>query len=66
MNWEGDYSSRDIPGGVESTPVVGTIYTVKDDGTALNGAPRQLTRLDGAVYFVDWNPAKKRPEEGLA
>ncbi len=33
--WEGDYRSRDIPGGVETTPVVGSIYTVKADGTGL-------------------------------
>lgn len=33
--WEGGYRSRDIPGGVETTPVVGSIYTVKADGTGL-------------------------------
>ena len=33
--WEGDYASKDVPGGVESTPVVGAIYSVKGDGTGL-------------------------------
>jgi Tol biopolymer transport system component len=33
--WEGDYASRDVAGGVETTPVVGAIYSVKDDGTGL-------------------------------
>jgi Tol biopolymer transport system component len=33
--WEGEYQSRDVPGGVETTPVVGSIYTVRPDGTGL-------------------------------
>src|SRR6185312_13095974 len=33
--WNGDYASRDVPGGVESTPTVGAIYTVNADGTGL-------------------------------
>jgi Tol biopolymer transport system component len=33
--WEGEYFSRDIPGGVETTPVVGAIYSMKGDGTGL-------------------------------
>ena len=33
--WDGEYTSKDIPGGVETTPVVGTIYTVNADGTGL-------------------------------
>jgi Tol biopolymer transport system component len=33
--WEGDYASKDIPGGVKSTPVVGTVYSIKSDGTGL-------------------------------
>jgi len=33
--WEGEYSSKDVPGGVESTPAVGAIYAVKADGTGL-------------------------------
>src|SRR4051812_3426006 len=33
--WDGEYTSKDIPGGVESTPTVGSIYTVNADGTGL-------------------------------
>lgn len=33
--WEGDYASRDVPGGVETTPTLGSIYTVNADGTGL-------------------------------
>lgn len=33
--WEGDYSSKDVPGGVESTPVIGAIYTINADGSGL-------------------------------
>jgi Tol biopolymer transport system component len=33
--WEGDYASQDVPGGVESTPVVGAIWTMQADGTGL-------------------------------
>jgi Tol biopolymer transport system component len=33
--WEGEYASKDVPGGVESTPTRGAIYAVKADGTGL-------------------------------
>jgi Tol biopolymer transport system component len=33
--WEGEYTSKDVPGGVESTPTVGSIYTINADGTGL-------------------------------
>ena len=33
--WEGEYTSKDVPGGVESTPTLGSIYTVNADGTGL-------------------------------
>lgn len=33
--WEGDYTSKDIRGGVETTPVIGAIYSVNGDGTGL-------------------------------
>ena len=41
--WEGEYTSRDVPGGVETTPVEGAIYTVRADGTGLT----KLTVLEG-------------------
>ncbi|HEX4610418.1 MAG TPA: hypothetical protein VH092_19665 [Urbifossiella sp.] len=33
--WEGEYASRDVPGGVESTPTVGSISSINADGTGL-------------------------------
>jgi Tol biopolymer transport system component len=33
--WDGEYASRDVPGGVVSTPTVGAIYAVNADGTGL-------------------------------
>lgn len=33
--WQGDYASKDIPGGVETTPTKGSIYTVNADGSEL-------------------------------
>jgi Tol biopolymer transport system component len=33
--WEGEYFSADIPGGVDSTPTLGSIYTINADGTGL-------------------------------
>ena len=33
--WEGEYFSKDVPGGVQTTPVVGSVHAVKADGTGL-------------------------------
>lgn len=33
--WAGEYTSRDVPGGVEAAPTEGAIYTVNADGTGL-------------------------------
>lgn len=33
--WEGEYRTRDIPGGVEVTPSIGSIWTIRGDGTQL-------------------------------
>lgn len=33
--WKGEYFSKDVPGGVETTPSNGAIYAVKLDGTGL-------------------------------
>jgi len=33
--WEGEYTTKDVPGGVETTPVTGAIYTINADGTGL-------------------------------
>jgi Tol biopolymer transport system component len=34
-SWDGDYESRDVPVGVSSTPVAGSIYTIRSDGADL-------------------------------
>ena len=31
--WDGEYHSHDVPGGVATTPVVGSIHTVRADGS---------------------------------
>jgi hypothetical protein len=96
--WEGEYASKDVPGGVETTPAVGAIYTINADGSGLKkivrlgkncdyptaspdgrwiylqsnatgdsqvyrckpdgSEPTSLTKLDGAVFFANWGPAK--------
>ena len=33
--WEGEYFSKDVPGGVETTPVRGAIYSIASDGEGL-------------------------------
>ncbi|MFO0889045.1 MAG: exo-alpha-sialidase [Isosphaeraceae bacterium] len=33
--WEGEYRSRDIPGGVETTPSTGSIWTIRGDGSGI-------------------------------
>ena len=33
--WDGEYSSKDVPGGVATTPVEGAIYSIKSDGSGL-------------------------------
>jgi hypothetical protein len=33
--WQGDYASKDVPGGVVTTPVVGAVHSVRADGTGL-------------------------------
>src|SRR4051794_502076 len=41
MSWQGDYASKDVAGGVESTLVLGAIYAIKSDGSGL----RQVVEL---------------------
>ena len=50
--WEGQYSSRDVRGGVETTPVEGAIFTVRADGTGL----RKLTDLGKNTDFPTFSP----------
>jgi sialidase-1 len=50
--WEGEYQSRDVPGGVQTTPVRGAIYTVRADGTGL----RKLIDLGRNTDFPAFSP----------
>jgi Tol biopolymer transport system component len=50
--WEGEYASRDVRGGVETTPVEGAIFTVRADGTGL----KKLTDLGTNTAFPTFSP----------
>ncbi|MBI1916892.1 MAG: PD40 domain-containing protein [Planctomycetes bacterium] len=51
--WVGDYASKDVPGGVETTPVVGAIYSVKDDGTGLKKVVALGKNTDNPTFSPD-------------
>ena len=44
--WEGEYTTVDVPGGVKSTPVLGSIHTVRADGTGLKTIVAPSTNTD--------------------
>src|SRR5690349_19995171 len=50
--WEGDYASKDVPSGVQTTPVVGTIYAVNADGTGL----RKVVVFGKNTYYTTVSP----------
>jgi Tol biopolymer transport system component len=54
--WEGDYSSKDVPGGVETTPAVGAIYSVHSDGTGL----KKIAELGRNTDFPTASPDGER------
>jgi Tol biopolymer transport system component len=51
--WQGDYYSKDIPGGVETTPIVGAIYIVNGDGTGLKKIVALGKNTDYPTYSHD-------------
>src|ERR1043165_1231042 len=51
--WKGEYFSRDISGGVETSPITSTIYTVRTDGTALKEIVRLGKSTDAPAYSPD-------------
>ena len=53
--WEGEYSSRDVPGGVETTPSVGAIYRIQADGRGLE----KLVQLGKNTDFPSFGPDGK-------
>jgi Tol biopolymer transport system component len=64
--WEGEYASKDVPGGVESTPTLGAVYTINADGTGLTrvvtpgvGVDFPVASRDGKwVYYQAGERAK--------
>jgi Tol biopolymer transport system component len=50
--WEGEYQSRDVPGGVETTPVVGSIHVVGLDGSG----PRKIVELGRDSNAPEFSP----------
>src|SRR4051812_35836043 len=48
--WEGEYYSKDVPGGVETPPVRSALYTVRADGTGLK---RLVAVGDNPAFSVD-------------
>src|SRR3977135_2294402 len=53
--WKGDYYSKDIPGGVETTPIVGAIYTV----AARGGDVKKIVELGKNTDFPNFSPDGK-------
>ncbi len=53
--WQGDYYSKDIPGGVETTPIVGAIYTVQADGAGL----KKIVQFGKNTDFPAFSPDGK-------
>lgn len=50
--WQGEYASRDLPGGVESTPVVGSIHSIRADGSGL----QEVAELGRSTDFPTFSP----------
>lgn len=50
--WQGEYESRDIPGGVESTPAVGSIHSIRADGSDL----KKVAELGRSTDFPMFSP----------
>jgi len=51
--WEGEYQSKDIPGGVESTPWRGSIYKIGLDGSAPTKVIELGASTDYPFFSVD-------------
>jgi sugar lactone lactonase YvrE len=51
--WEGGFASRDISGGVETTPVLGAIYTIHADGSGLRKVVQLGKNTDNPAFSPD-------------
>src|SRR5437773_12510251 len=52
LTWEGEYSSKDVPGGVQATPKLGGIYTISAEG----GVPKTVVAPDKGVDYPSYSP----------
>jgi Tol biopolymer transport system component len=50
--WDGDYFSKDVPGGVETTPCGGAIHTVNADGSG----PKKIVQLGKVSDYPTASP----------
>lgn len=53
--WDGEYASKDVPGGVSATPVIGAIYSIGSDGTGL----KKIVHLGKNTDFPNVSPDGK-------
>jgi len=51
--WEGEYATSDVPGGVATPPFTSAIYLVPVDGS---GKPRVVVSVDGKGDFPHYSP----------
>lgn len=51
--WEGEYATKDIPGGVQVTPTLGSIHTIRSDGTGLKQIVKPGERIDFPIAGPD-------------
>jgi Tol biopolymer transport system component len=51
--WQGEYSSSDVPGGVEATPTTGSIYAVKTNGAGLRKVVALGKNTDNPAVSAD-------------
>ena len=51
--WTGEYYSKDVPGGVEPSPIEGAIYTVRADGTGLKKLVAVGRNTDNPAFSPD-------------
>jgi TolB protein len=55
LNWQGEYYSKDVPGGVETSPITGAIWAIRADGTGL----KKLVALGKHADYPAFSPDGK-------
>jgi Tol biopolymer transport system component len=51
--WVGEYTSKDVPGGVHTTPVVGAIFRIRADGSTLQKVVQLGKNTDNPAFSPD-------------